>query len=499
MTDTAPSTAAEVPAKTDAGTNGVGRFAQRLQNSAIPLGLKWSLSIATLIVVAMGLLGFYLIQHQEVAYREQADRYSAVIVDQLLRVSGEPLMAGDSLSLQLLLQRHVQNPLILGATLHDAEGKLQADAGVSPPHAGPPASAGDDLVAWEWENGEYHAVSYRSVVLYQDVAAGDLTVSFDRLPVEQRLRETLRFLVASTGLLISIGVLFAFVLAYRLSRPIERLARAGELLGAGRPSNGERRDEIGQVLETFQHLAAGYLRTTEAEAALSRYVSPQVAQHVLAAGPTRPLSGHRVTGSVLFCDIVGFTRISEQRDPGEVADLLNHYFGYFALAAESCNGTVDKFIGDAIMVVFGVPTEDPHHALHAITCGLLIQQLTTRINRRREDAGEATVRLRVGISSGPMLAGNLGSPDRMQYTVVGDTVNVAARLCAMSEPGGILLTESVLAGGQPGSLMNYRTLGPASLRGRAEDVEVRAMDVAAVAHEIDADRLIERIVSERAA
>jgi hypothetical protein len=69
----------------------------------------------------------------------------------------------------------------------------------------------------------------------------------------------------------------------------------------------------------------------------------------------------------------------------------------------------------------------------------------------------------------------------------------------MSEPGGILLTESVLAGGQPGSLMNYRTLGPASLRGRAEDVEVRAMDVAAVAHEIDADRLIERIVSERAA
>ncbi len=473
----------------------LGRLWMRFQNSSVPLGLKWSLAIATLIVAAMGVLGFHLIQQQELVYREQADRFGEVIVDQLLRVSGEPLMAGDSLSLQLMLQRHVQSPLVVGAQLADAEREVIAEAGVSarvPRHHVETATAN---ISWEWEGPDHLAVSYRRPVVFQDVVAGYLTVSFDRLPMERGLTETLRFLVLSTLLLIAIGVLFSFALAYRLSRPIQHLARAGEALAAARPLGGERRDEIGQVLVSFQHLAEGYRRKNDAEAALSRYVSPQVAQKVLADDGTPRLRGHRADGSVLFCDIVGFTRLSEQRDPGDVAELLNHYFGYFAVAAESCNGTVDNFIGDAIMIVFGVASEDPHHALHAMTCGLLIQQLTERINLRRETDGEAAIKLRVGISSGPMMAGDLGSAARTQYTVVGDTVNIAARLCAMAEPGGILLTESVLVNGQPGSLSHYDTLGPARLRGRIGDVEIRSMDVAAIAHEIDADRLIERILS----
>lgn len=472
------------------------RLWMRFQNSSVPLGLKWSLSIAALIVGAMGVLGFHLIQQQELAFRDQADRFSEVIVQQLLRVSGEPLMASDSLSLQLLLQRHAQSTLILGAALSDADGKVQADAGISPPAGDAENTAIDGIVAWEWERGDYLAVSYRSPVVYQDVTAGYLTVSIDRRPLEAGLRETFRFLIVSTALLIGIGVVFAFVLAYRLSRPIERLARAGEALGARQPIQGERRDEIGQVLETFQHLADGYRQKNHAEAALSRYVSPQVAQYVLADDPTRPLSGRRMTGSVLFCDIVGFTTLSETSDPEQVAELLNHYFGYFALAAESCNGTVDKFIGDAIMVLFGVPQEDPHHALHALTCGILIQQLTQRINQRRGILGEAAIQLRVGISSGAMMAGNLGSPARMQYTVVGDTVNVAARLCSMAEPGGVMLSEDSLAQGHPGSMAHYQPLGAAQLRGRAEKHEVRAMDVNAIAHEINADRLIEEILAD---
>jgi len=197
----------------------------------------------------------------------------------------------------------------------------------------------------------------------------------------------------------------------------------------------------------------------------------------------------------VFCDIVGFTELSEGREPSDVAALLNDYFGYFALAAESCGGTVDKFIGDCIMIVFGVPDPDPHHGLHAMTCGMLIQQLTRRINQIRQGRGLASVMLRVGISSGPMLAGNLGSADRMQYTVVGDTVNVAARLCGMAEPGGVLVTDAVMASGQPGAARHYAHLGPAELRGRRKNVEVRAMDVDAVARDVNADQLIETILT----
>lgn len=475
----------------------LGRFWYRYENSSLPLGLKWSVNIAALIVAAMGVLGFYLIQQQETGFRDQVDRFSQVIVEQLVRLTGEPLMAGDTLTLQIQLQRHAQSDLILGAALHDADGVMIAAEGISPPGSTAWRFNSMGSSSWDWDNGEYKAVSFVSPVVFQDVTAGYLTVSIDRSPLERDLRETLRFLMISTLLMILTGMVLASVLAYRLSRPIERLARAGEALGARRLQTGsvERRDEIGQVLETFEHLAEGFRRKGEVEAALSRYVSPQVAEQVLAGDAKGVLGGARVTGSVLFCDIVGFTRMSETIDPGEVAELLNDYFGYFALAAESCGGTVDKFIGDAIMIVFGVPKEDPHHALHAMTCGMLIQQLTERINRIRERRGLQTVMLRVGISSGPMLAGNLGSTERMQYTVVGDTVNVAARLCSMAEPGGVLLAESMMATGHPGDAAHYAHLGAAQLRGRKEYVDIRAMDVEAVARNVNADQLIENILS----
>lgn len=474
---------------------------RRYENSSIPLGLKWSVSIAALIVLAMGVLGFYLIQQQEAGYRSQVDRFSQVIVEQLARVSGEPLMAADSLALQILLQRHSQSELVLGAALHDAEGGQVMVAGVTPPGDYAMRFRLTGTRIWDWDNGQYQAVSYVSPVEYQDVTAGYVTLSIDRSPLESDLQRTLNFLMISTLLLILVGVILASILAHRLSRPIERLARAGEALDDRAPRDRvldgvvERRDEIGQVLETFQHLADGARRKHVVEAAFSRYVSPQVARRVLDSDTSNALGGDCVTGSVLFCDIVGFTELSESREPHEVAALLNDYFGYFALAAESCGGTVDKFIGDAIMIVFGAPHPDPHHGLHALTCGMLIQQLTGRINRIRELRGQAAVRLRVGISSGPMLAGNLGSAERMQYTVVGDTVNVAARLCGLAEPGGVLLTGAMLAGGQPGSLEHYADMGPAALRGRKSNVEVCVMDVDAVARDVNADHLIDQILS----
>ena len=472
------------------------RVGVRHGNSALPLGFKWSLNIAVLIVVAMGVLGFYLIQQQEAGYRSQANGFSQLIVGQLVRISGEPLMAADELALQILLKRHAQDPLILGVELRDTEGNVVASSGVTPPPRIEVPASRDGVVSWEWQNGAYSAASYISPVRFHDVVAGQLTVTFDRSPLEAYINRTVRFLFFSTLLLILVGVVLGSALAYRLSRPIQQLARVGEELDTGTPSpDVGRRDEIGRVLQSFSKLAEGVRARDRAEEALSRYVSAGVARHVL-DGQCRPVpGGSDVTGSVLFCDIVGFTELSEQRRPVEVAALLNDYFGYFAVAAESCGGTVDKFIGDCIMIVFGVPDEHRHHALHATTCGMLIQRLTGRINELRETRGLPTVMFRVGISSGSMLAGNLGSADRMQFTVFGDTVNVAARLCSMAHPGGVLISDSMLSYGFPGSAERYRSLGATSIRGRREPVAIREMDVEAVARDLEADRLIESILS----
>jgi adenylate cyclase len=420
-------------------------------------------------------------------------------VEQLARVSGEPMMAADTLGLRILLQRHVQSDLLLGAALHAADGTRIAAAGVTPADDYADRLGTKDTVSWDWEDANHAAVSYLDPVVYQDVIAGYALVSIDRAPLEADLQQTLRFLVVSTILLILVGVAVASWLAYRLSQPIARLARAGENMDDQRLLSGPARgDEIGKVLETFRSLAEDARRRQVIETAFSRYVSPQVVDRVLDAGHSGGLGGDSVDGSVLFCDIVGFTGLSESQHPAEVANMLNAYFGYLALAAESCDGIVDNYIGDAIMIVFGAPQRDANHALHAMTCGMLIQHLARRINTLRDGRGEATVQFRVGISSGPMLAGNLGSVQRMQYTVVGDTVNVAARLCTLARPGGVMLAQAMLADGQPGDRRHYQAMGPVTLKGRRQNVEVCTMDVDGVAADVDADRIVDHILASAA-
>jgi len=150
-----------------------------------------------------------------------------------------------------------------------------------------------------------------------------------------------------------------------------------------------------------------------------------------------------VHASVLFADIVGFTGMAEGMNPEEVAKLLNSYFAHIVRACEMHQGMVDKYIGDCAMLVFGVPQADPEHCFHGITCALTVLHLIAMENELRERQGQAPVRFRLGLNSGEMMAGNMGSHERMEYTVVGDAVNLASRLSAAADGGQIVITEQI--------------------------------------------------------
>jgi adenylate cyclase len=128
--------------------------------------------------------------------------------------------------------------------------------------------------------------------------------------------------------------------------------------------------------------------------------------------------------------------------------LVNDYFGSFARAGSFCKGTVNKFIGDCVMILFGVPEPDNQHALNAVICGQAIIQLAAEINAQRRNTGQPTVEFRIAVNSGLMLAGNLGSSERMEFTVVGNSVNLAARLCEQAEVNQLVLTPDTMA--EPG-------------------------------------------------
>ena len=132
--------------------------------------------------------------------------------------------------------------------------------------------------------------------------------------------------------------------------------------------------------------------------------------------------------TVMFTDIVGFTTQSESMSAEETADFLNHHFAGLSQCIEAENGTIDKFIGDSIMAFWGVPEAQPDHAMRACRAALAIRRVAAEQNSELRERGLPPIRLRVGIHTGEVIVGNIGAPGRINYTIVGDTVNTANRL-----------------------------------------------------------------------
>ncbi|MEE9256926.1 MAG: adenylate/guanylate cyclase domain-containing protein, partial [bacterium] len=180
---------------------------------------------------------------------------------------------------------------------------------------------------------------------------------------------------------------------------------------------------------------------TAKRTSLSRYLSPSVVDDILSQGEAIELGGATVGCSVLFSDVVGFTSFSENLSPAELVQLMNEYFTAMADMIFGNNGTLDKFIGDATMAIFGAPVSDPDHAIMAVNAGINMVEACHKLMVKWESEGKPTFRMRVGVNSGPVVAGNLGSPQRMDYTVIGDAVNLASRMESSSEPGTLCISE----------------------------------------------------------
>lgn len=178
---------------------------------------------------------------------------------------------------------------------------------------------------------------------------------------------------------------------------------------------------------------------------LSRYVSYQVANKIIEEHID--LKGERKRVAVLFCDIRSFTEISEKLDAQEVVNFLNEYFGFMIDIVFEFGGTLDKFIGDAVMAVYGVPFNLENNEEMAVRSAVKMRELVETYNEGRRKKNLSDIKIGIGIHSGEVIAGNIGSDKRMEYTVVGSTVNIASRIEALNKTfkTDILITEEVYA------------------------------------------------------
>jgi adenylate cyclase len=220
-----------------------------------------------------------------------------------------------------------------------------------------------------------------------------------------------------------------------------------------------------------------------------QYVSKDVYEQLVADPSRARLGGQRREMTVLFSDIRGFTTVTERGQPEEIVRMLNEYFTRMVAIVFHHHGTLDKFVGDMVMALFGAPLDDPKHADHAVEAALEMIEALHELNARWQAEGRPALDIGIGINSGSMIAGNIGSEAIMSYTVIGDAVNLGARLESLNKEYGtrIIISETTRAGLRGRYL--FRSLGDVVVKGKTQPVAIfelvgrGAAQAAATGHE----------------
>lgn len=179
-------------------------------------------------------------------------------------------------------------------------------------------------------------------------------------------------------------------------------------------------------------------------AQFQRLLSPNLVDEIVRGKLQLDQGGTKREVTMLFADIRGFTAMSERKSPEEMVQMLNDYFEVMVDVLFNHGGTLDKYVGDEVIGLFGAPVEIPDAAVRAVRCGIAMQAALEEWNRVRESQGAEPITIGIGINTGPVIAGAIGSSRTLQYTVIGDAVNTAARLCSAAKTGEVLISESTM-------------------------------------------------------
>lgn len=198
---------------------------------------------------------------------------------------------------------------------------------------------------------------------------------------------------------------------------------------------------------------------------LGRFLSPAIVEQIMKHDTALQLGGDKHTVTTLFCDIRGFTEIAERLAPIELVLMLNQHFTAMTEIVFRFEGTLDKYIGDEVMAVFGTPIAASDDAARCVRAAMAMQAKNEELNALRTQAGQPAFEIGIGINSGEAIVGYVGSPDRMEFTVVGDSVNVARRFCSIAGPGQVVIGEPTFALVE--SLVEARPTGSVLLKGKS--------------------------------
>jgi adenylate cyclase len=266
-----------------------------------------------------------------------------------------------------------------------------------------------------------------------------------------------------------IGVLLTFIIARGVSKPLSGLERETERISRlkldGDVNVSSRLTEVANMVAAVRNMKSG-LRSFE------KYVPRELVRQLIASGKEARLEGQQRMLTVLFTDIAGFTSLAEGMEAEQLVGHLSEYLNLATRALKKHGATIDKYIGDAIMAFWGAPVDQPEHALMACKGAIAVNRLINDLNKRWKAQGQPPMPTRIGLHTGEVVVGNIGSEERLNYTIIGDPVNLASRIEGINKVYGTWICMSEETYGLVREQVTARVVDVVAVKGRKEGVRL---------------------------
>jgi adenylate cyclase len=455
-----------------------GSLKSRLIHIRVPIRVKLSIAITFIIWLTILILSFVILARQKEHLYLQTVKTGKVSLNYFANNANIPLLNDDILRLNRLIKEASSVEGILYAIIVDHQQMIKAHTdhtqiGALLPtfdNAGELKQDGNVTYFHYTLASGSHVLNLSRPVTFKDKVLGTVHVGVSLDFIKDLIRKESLSIVILSFFIVLLGISIAILLGIGFSRPITKLVLAAKEIGKGNfhyKINMVRKDEFGDLATAFNYMAEELLKKLLIQKSFGRYVSPEVMEMILSQPEETWLKGTRSEASILFTDIRGFTAYSETRDPEEVVEALNEYFEITTQSILKYGGYIDKFIGDAVLGVFGVPVHYDDHAERAVRAAMDMQKELQQQSGKNKNPFLS--KIGIGINSGVVVSGNLGSQVKMEYTVIGDSVNVASRLNSLAGPGEIIISEPILEWVK--NMVTVTALPPQKIKGKSELVQ----------------------------
>ena len=444
---------------------------------------------AKLAIVSTFLMSLFICSISFIILWEQKKQFVSQLTnlgESLVRIAGsnaaDKILGEEELMLFQLAKNLAQNEQVLFAVITDHKRIIRAHSrmenlGLSykPPEKVRVLQGKGTVAKSVIRLGTEEALYFETQVLYQNLRVGEVHLAVSQTKILKSLSDAKFFVLMLTLGVTGLGILLSLGLSMYFTVPIRQLSETAKALGMGQFSHRvktSRNDEFGDLAFAFNRMAEDLEVKEKIKDSFGRYVTPEIVDIILANPERQWMKGATVEASVLFVDIRGFTAISENKAPEVIVDLLNDYLTRVTDSVIKHGGHVNKFVGDEAMAVFGAPAANPEHAQAAVRAALEIQDGIAELNLQKKMNG-MKIGIGVGINSGEMLSGTLGSQKRMEYTVIGDNVNIASRLTKVAKAGEVLISKNTYeAIGDKEPDLRFEERGKAPVKGRRAHVTI---------------------------